>query len=120
MRVSSTDDSWVAALGLFLRTYESRQTFSVDTVRKCLSDKSWLFLGDSTMSEVMHDLALFLSATHGANETLDYFSRATRFPGAGVNSPIENTYVLKKGIHERETTGTWTTMAKESMHFPGC
>jgi hypothetical protein len=56
------------------------------------------------MTELTHDLALMLSGTSEKVATLDYYAKATRYPGPGVNAPMDNTYILAKSVPNRETT----------------
>lgn len=57
------------------------QVVLIDSVRarKCLADKYVVMLGDSTMSETMHDLVMLLSGVATKDEAMkEYMANATR------------------------------------------
>ena len=69
---------------------------------RCVTDTGpWLLLGDSTMSEVAHDLALLVGANERREAAARYYAAATRFPGRGVNTDEPNALVLERGRDSR-------------------
>ena len=79
--------------------YLQMELFDTDRIRGCLEGKHIVLLGDSTMSETVHDLVLLVSGLANWPDQVDtYIYNATRY----VSCPLKTLLWLYQPAHESE------------------
>jgi hypothetical protein len=91
--------AWISHFQGIITKFGNIHFLTTEKGRDCFQRKQWHFLGDSTTTELMHDIALLLSRTEE-----EILPGGYKFPRNSIDTDETNAMVLAKSSPDRETT----------------